>query len=579
MKATQKRMLVVLPAILMLLAALLIPTAVALESEEAAPAVSIDMMTYGASAQTYFDYKTDRLANADFYQITVEGGSLSDGTTKGLYLSGETVTLNAPETNADGDPFSHWVNSAEETVATERTYALTVGEANETYTAVYSAVPKYLITVEGGVLTSDNESTSGYFREGETVEFTAPEEITMTTDAGEETVNFSHWENAAEEIIAETLTHTVTVGTTDATYTAVYDTPDSYFVFTKIMDSDLASDVGTYRIGALKETALPNKVVIPKTYNNIAVTQIGSFAYSNIAKILFFDNIGIIGENAFLGCSNLENVKIPNSVRHIRPNAFGGCTSFTNIALPDTITKIDRALFSGCTNLVNITIPNSITSIGNNAFYKCNNLTDVKIPDSVISIGDYAFDNCNSLIEITIPNNTTTIGSYVFRNCTNLSSVKLPNAISKISLYMFQWCENLSSISIPDSVTTIEGGAFSGCSLLNNVVIPEKVTYIGGYAFEYCSNLAIIVIPDSVASINNYAFDGCSNLDTIYYTGTAEEWANITIGSGNDPLTSATVYFYSETAPALNSEGTAYDGNYWYYDENGEPAIWVYAAE
>ena len=42
----------------------------------------------------------------------------------------------------------------------------------------------------------------------------------------------------------------------------------------------------------------------------------------------------------------------------------------------------------------------------------------------------------------------------------------------------------------------------------------------------------------------------------------------------NDKLTSATVYYYSETEPAINEDETAYDGNYWHFVE-GEIVIWV----
>ena len=43
----------------------------------------------------------------------------------------------------------------------------------------------------------------------------------------------------------------------------------------------------------------------------------------------------------------------------------------------------------------------------------------------------------------------------------------------------------------------------------------------------------------------------------------------------SDNLTSVTRYYYSETEPALNAEGTAYNGNYWHYDTDGiTPVIW-----
>lgn len=101
------------------------------------------------------------------------------------------------------------------------------------------------------------------------------------------------------------------------------------------------------------------------------------------------------------------------------------------------------------------------------------------------------------------------------------------------------------------------------------------MTTIGGSAFSFCPNIESISISDSVTSIGNNAFYYCNSLSTVYYGGTAEEWADISIDStGNDKLTSATVYYYSETEPALNEDETAYDGNYWHFVE-GEIVIWV----
>lgn len=39
------------------------------------------------------------------------------------------------------------------------------------------------------------------------------------------------------------------------------------------------------------------------------------------------------------------------------------------------------------------------------------------------------------------------------------------------------------------------------------------------------------------------------------------------INSGNDAISSATVYYYSENQPTD-------EGSYWYFDENNIPTIW-----
>lgn len=87
----------------------------------------------GAMAQQFFGYKTDRLANDTYYQVTVVGGTLPDGMTKGLYKENDAVTLAAGQAPT-GKSFSHWENGAGETVSE----AVTVPGKNETYTAIYN---------------------------------------------------------------------------------------------------------------------------------------------------------------------------------------------------------------------------------------------------------------------------------------------------------------------------------------------------------------------------------------------------------------------------------------------------------
>ena len=109
--------------------------------------------------------------------------------------------------------------------------------------------------------------------------------------------------------------------------------------------------------------------------------------------------------------------------------------------------------------------------------------------------------------------------------------------------------------------------ALWGCTSLTSIEIPDGVKSIGRWAFASCDSLTSVVIPDSVQSIGYRAFESCDSLTSVYYKSTAEEWKEISIDSSNSNLTSATRYYYSEKAPTE-------EGNYWYYDENGEVAIW-----
>ena len=206
-------------------------------------------------------------------------------------------------------------------------------------------------------------------------------------------------------------------------------------------------------------------------------------------------------------------------------------------------TRISISAFEGCSSAVSITILDGVTSIDRFAFQRCSSLASIEIPSSMTSIGSYAFYECSSLTTLTIPDSVTSIGYQAFSGCSSLASIK-----------------------IPSSMTSIGGYAFSGCSSLTSIEIPSSVTSIGNYAFDGCSSLASLTIPEGVISIGYQAFSGCSSLTSIYYGGDSGIWQKISVSYYNQALSSARVYFYSETTPAK-------EGNYWHY-VNGEPTAW-----
>lgn len=103
------------------------------------------MLSYGAAAQTYFGYETDRLATDTYYKVSVkEGTILADGTASGLYKEGDIITLSATSEN-----FDHWENSKGETVGFDKILKVAVGDSAETYTATENIVERHnVITCE-----------------------------------------------------------------------------------------------------------------------------------------------------------------------------------------------------------------------------------------------------------------------------------------------------------------------------------------------------------------------------------------------------------------------------------------------
>ena len=268
---------------------------------------------------------------------------------------------------------------------------------------------------------------------------------------------------------------------------------------------------------------------------------------TSIKKIIIEDGVTTIGSGAFSDCESLIDIVIPDGLTSIGNNAFDNCDSLTDIVIPEGVTSIGDCAFDSCDSLTDIVILDGVISIGKFAFYACQNLTNIKLPDGLTYIGVYAFGGCYNLTNIKLPDKVTYIGDSAFSSCYNLTNIKLPDEVTSIEDRTFFGCSGLTDIKIPDGVTYIGDSAFANCYNLTNIKLPDEVISIGDGAFYDCG-LTDIVIPEGVISIGDSAFADCDNLTNVYYSGSEKYWNEIKIGSYNEELVNATIY-YNSTGP------------------------------
>ncbi len=293
-----------------------------------------------------------------------------------------------------------------------------------------------------------------------------------------------------------------------------WDSENTCTVCAKYKDRlEFTLENGTYTVTDCWPMEGVSEIIIPSTYNGIAVTKIGkeAFRYDSMTSIVIPSTVTEIGFKAFENCSNLMSVTIPGSVTVIGGEAFKGCERLTTVTIEDAAVRIENHAFYGCSRLANISLGNNITSI--NGGLSTSPFYGTKYYDSlanwengVLYIGNCLIKAETSLSgDYTVKEGTQVIAESAFSGCSGLTSVTIPSSVTCIDQYTFQK-SGITSITIPEGVTEIDENAFSECASLKTVTIPDSVTSIGRNAFYNCKRLNEMNIGNGVTSMGVNAF-------------------------------------------------------------------------
>lgn len=385
---------------------------------------------------------------------------------------------------------------------------------------------------------------------------------------------------------------------------------------------------GAFASSSLVSVEIPEKVtVIPESaFSDCSV----------LTQFVVPDNITGIGANAFANCYNLVKLTLGANVAEIGLQAFNNCyrltelvnlsalniqktstkdTEFGNLGYSVKNTQFNRnpcffegEIYTSSDYESKLDFVDGFVfynNAGNWELYACGVIGDVTLPTGYkgasydVATGAFVNSHVTGItvksgvdqfkemsvfyachIERVDLTGVSEIGQTAFAQCNKLKSISIKNC-NAMSAYAVYYCDALEEIRL-ENVKSIAGQAFlpgtaynSGeNTALKKLTVMGECDSIGGYAFcNFVNRETVVILSKEIKEIASYGFYNCK-FDTVYFTGTREEWNAMNIGYADegyeeyDALNTVAVYCYSETAPSG-------EGNYWRYASDGvTPVKW-----
>ena len=285
--------------------------------------------------------------------------------------------------------------------------------------------------------------------------------------------------------------------------TAIY--PSAFMGCTGLTSLKIPNGISSIRSGMCQDCSNLRSVTLPDKLNMIEIE-----AFENCTSL---EDINVPADTRYVLRDSFTNTKWyddqPDGMVVIGQTLYkykGAMPENTTAAVPDNVKVIGESAFEGCTGMVAAEIAEGVEEIDNYAFKDLAGLKKVRFPSTLKMIYLRAFENCTGLKELDLSNGVENINDSAFMGCTGLKTITLPNNLKTIFVCAFEGCTSLESITIPEGANYISYDAFKDCTSLRKVTIPESMEIIEGEIFGNCSkDLTIYGYRNSVAE--TYAKD------------------------------------------------------------------------
>ena len=290
-------------------------------------------------------------------------------------------------------------------------------------------------------------------------------------------------------------------------------------------------DMELYAIWEMQESEFEFEWAYPNGYSLVKYNGSG-----NVVEIPNYHlgyPVVAIADGAFEDSPTVKVIKIPSGVSKINEFTFLGCIELEEIWIPDTVTQIQPIAFSYCESLRNFVVSgynpsfSSINGVLYNeartqlvAYPKGRRDVEYHVPDGTHIIGERSFFGNPNIERVYLPNGVGVVRTAAFEGCTALTEIDLGDRIDYVDGRAFYGCINLKEVIFEYSQVTIGKEAFYNCYSLETVHILGNVGIISYRTFGNCYNLTTFTIGGQVTEgISEYAFEGCDNFGGIEFVG------------------------------------------------------------
>lgn len=120
-----------------------------------------------------------------------------------------------------------------------------------------------------------------------------------------------------------------------------------------------------YKVQSLRSVVLSEGI---EALGNTTREYCDIFRDTGLKRVKLSSKIKVIGNDVFAGCTNLENVKLPEGLEHIGIGCFSG-TNLEEFEAPASLRVIEGSAFSECRNLKRVALNDGLQVIGSKCAY------------------------------------------------------------------------------------------------------------------------------------------------------------------------------------------------------------------